>query len=90
MAFSQIPNLPVAIALSGTEELEAVQAGTSVRVNSRQIANLYTTPATGLQISVLTTAQRNALVAPANGTLIYNSTDNKFQGRAAGSWVDLH
>lgn len=90
MAFKQIPNLPVAIALNGTEQLEAVQAGTSVRVTTQQVANLYTTPANGLQITVLTTTQRNALASPADGTLIYNSTDNKFQGRAAGSWVDLH
>jgi hypothetical protein len=36
----QIPNLPAAIALNGSELLEAVQAGTSVRVTTRQIANL--------------------------------------------------
>lgn len=31
MAQIQIPNLPVAIAIDGTEELEIVQAGTSCR-----------------------------------------------------------
>lgn len=36
-----------------------------------------------------TTTQRNALTA-ANGHLIYNTTVNKFQGYANGSWVDLH
>lgn len=36
-----------------------------------------------------TTTQRNALTA-ANGHVIYNSTDNKFQGYANGTWVDLH
>jgi hypothetical protein len=36
-----------------------------------------------------TTTQRNALTA-ANGHLIYNTTDHKFQGYANGSWVDLH
>jgi hypothetical protein len=25
-----------------------------------------------------------------NGSMIYNSTTNKFQGRAGGTWVDLH
>ncbi len=39
--------------------------------------------------NVLTTTQRNALTA-VNGMFIYNSTTGKFQGRAAGSWVDLH
>ena len=36
-----------------------------------------------------TTAERDAL-SPVNGDIIYNSTTNKFQGRANGSWVDLH
>jgi hypothetical protein len=40
MANIQIPNLPTAIALNGQEQLEAVQAGTSVRVTSSQIAGL--------------------------------------------------
>ena len=35
----QIPNLPVGISLNGEEQLEAVQAGTSVRITSQQIAN---------------------------------------------------
>ena len=42
MADSQIPNLNPAIALSGAEQLEAVQAGASVRVTTRQIADLAT------------------------------------------------
>ena len=37
---SQIPNLPAAVALSGTEEMEAVQSGSSVRVTTSQIASL--------------------------------------------------
>jgi hypothetical protein len=35
-----IPMLPQAIGLTGAEQLEAVQAGTSVRVTAAQIANL--------------------------------------------------
>jgi len=38
----QIPNLPPAIALNGTEELEVVQAGVSVRTTTRAVANLKT------------------------------------------------
>jgi len=41
MANVQIPNLPVAIALSGTEEIEVVQSGTSRRATTQQIADLY-------------------------------------------------
>jgi len=36
-----------------------------------------------------TTAQRNNLTAQ-NGDIIYNSSTNKFQGRANNAWVDLH
>jgi hypothetical protein len=38
MALVQIPNMTAAISLNGTEELEAVQAGASVRLNVDQIA----------------------------------------------------
>ena len=40
MSSVQIPQLPIAIALNGSEQLEAVQDGTSVRVTSQQIASL--------------------------------------------------
>jgi hypothetical protein len=38
----------------------------------------------------MTTTNRNALATVLDGMIIYNSTTGKFQGRAAGSWVDLH
>lgn len=40
MANVQIPNLPAAISISGQEQLEAVQAGVSVRLTAKQIADL--------------------------------------------------
>ena len=46
-------------------------------------------PASGyVQFGSVTTTERNALTA-ANGMVIYNSTDNKFQGYENGSWVNL-
>ena len=42
MANQQIPNLPAAIALTGAEQLEAVQAGTSVRVTVGQLGGYFT------------------------------------------------
>ena len=38
----------------------------------------------------VTTAQRDAILAANNGDMIYNTTTNKIQGYAAGSWRDLH
>lgn len=51
MANVQIPNLPVAISLNGTEEVEVVQSGTSRRATTLQIAGLQpgATGATGPQ-----------------------------------------
>jgi hypothetical protein len=38
----------------------------------------------------MTTAQRDAISSPPNGLMLYNTTTDKLQVRAAGSWVDLH
>jgi hypothetical protein len=43
-----------------------------------------------VQFPTYTTTQRNALSGVADGMVIYNSTTNKFQGRASSSWVDFH
>lgn len=40
------------------------------------------------QVPSLTTAQRDALTA-ANGMLVYNTSDNKFQGYENGAWANL-
>lgn len=38
----------------------------------------------------MTTAQRDAIATPPDGLMLYNTTTNKLQVRAAGAWVDLH
>jgi len=38
----------------------------------------------------MTTAQRDAIGSPPNGLMLYNTTTDKLQVRAAGAWVDLH
>lgn len=44
----------------------------------------------GVLFPRLTTTQRDAISSPANGLVLYNTTTDKLQVRAAGSWVDLH
>ena len=38
----------------------------------------------------MTTAQRDLISSPPNGLMLYNTTTDKLQVRAGGSWVDLH
>jgi hypothetical protein len=42
-----------------------------------------------IKLASFSSADRDLLTA-SNGDMIYNTTTNKFQGRANGSWVDLH
>lgn len=43
----------------------------------------------GIKVNSLTTAQRDALGAPANGNIIYNTTAGEFQMYQGGSWVTI-
>jgi hypothetical protein len=45
--------------------------------------------ASPIKLASFTSAARDLLTA-SNGDMIYNTTTNKFQGRASGAWVDLH
>lgn len=44
----------------------------------------------GAKLPNLSTSERDALVNPANGTLIYNTTTGKIEAYASGVWVSLH
>lgn len=44
MAVVQIPNLPPVLGLAGNELFEVVQAGTSCKASTQQIANIYSGP----------------------------------------------
>jgi hypothetical protein len=80
----QIPNLPVAIALTGSELVEIVQSGVSSRTTTQAIANLTQFPLA----PNYTTTQKNAL--PANpGALVFDTTLQKLCVYTAGGWQTI-
>ena len=44
----------------------------------------------GVIMPRMTSTEMNAISSPTDGEMIYNTTANKFYGRANGSWVALH
>lgn len=81
----QIPNLPVAISLSGAEQVEVVQAGTSSRTTTQAIANIQPT---SLVVPNATTAQKNALTAAA-GQLVFDTTLSKLCVYNGSAWETI-
>lgn len=53
------------------------------------VSFLSDTAAATLQVPNMTTAVRDAIVTPANGMFIYNTTDGVAQVYDGGSWLDL-
>lgn len=80
----QIPNLGVAVALSGQEQVEVVQAGTSKRTTTQAIANL----AQVANAPNYTTAQKNALVVN-TGALVFDTTLQKLCVYTSGGWQTI-
>jgi hypothetical protein len=71
-------------ATTDEDTIRFATAGTEVAT----MTSSATVFANALQVASMTTIERNALTA-ANGMIIYNTTDNKFQGYENGSWANL-
>lgn len=81
----QIPNLPVAIALNGSEQVEIVQAGTSCRTTTGAIANVQPT---SLIVPTVTTAQKIALSA-SQGQLVFDTNLGKLCVYNGSAWETI-
>ena len=88
-------DLAFAAALTDLVSDTSPQLGANLDLNDYDIIGTGDINITGtialtssLKVASLTTTQRNALTA-ANGMIIYNSTDNKFQGYENGGWANL-
>jgi hypothetical protein len=80
----QIPNLTPAIALSGSELVEIVQAGATARCTTQQIANLA-------QLTLaqnVTTTQKLALSAT-SGRIVFDTTLGKLCVYSGTAWQTI-
>jgi len=78
----------VFLAFTLTAMAQNVGIGTTTPAASAQLDVSSTTK--GLLPPRMTTSQRNAIVSPANGLIIYNSTTNSLEIRYSSSWVSLN
>ena len=95
--------VPGVVSIVATKDNGGAWSGISINGDGQLCVGGTLTPATGVALDVtgnatvtgytkfgnLTTVERDALT-PTAGMVIYNTTDNKFQGRTGAAWVDLH
>lgn len=82
------PNKPIGVAAGHLQFYNNAVSQVLLQIRDNGVIAMPST--TGAFIpNKLTTGQRDTLPLE-DGMIVYNSTTGKFQGRAAGVWVDLH
>ena len=71
---------------SSSTGVPTIDSASAIVLKAQDQVRISSSP---LRMASFTTTQRDALTS-ANGDMIYNSSTGKFQGYAAGNWVDLH
>ena len=71
---------------SGGTGVPKIDSASSIELTAQDQVRITSSP---LRMASFTTTERDALTA-GNGDMIYNTSTGKFQGYAAGNWVDLH
>tara|TARA_Y100000296_G_C5173096_1_gene258438 strand:+ start:1917 stop:3107 length:1191 start_codon:yes stop_codon:yes gene_type:complete len=67
-----------------------LSSNTGVEISATSGSITATTITGGMVLPRLTTTQRDAISTNVDGMVVYNTSTNKFQGRANSTWVDLH
>jgi len=71
---------------SGGTGVPKIDSASSIELTAQDQVRITSSP---LRLASFTSSERNSLT-PADGDMIYNSSTGKFQGYAAGNWVNLH
>jgi hypothetical protein len=79
-------NAPYGLTVQGALAAESATFSSLVTVNNGLTVS---TTSAAVVLPRMTTSQRNALTA-AEGMIIFNTSDDKFQGYTGSTWVNLH
>ena len=79
-------NAPYGLTVQGALTAESATFSSLVTVNNGLTVS---STSAALVLPRMTTTQRNALTA-AEGMIIFNTSDDKFQGYTGSTWVNLH
>lgn len=77
------------IAEDGTEHIFSDLVGIGTSTPDASAAMEVNSTTGGFRVPNMTTGQRDAIAAPAEGLIIYNTSTNQFQGRNNATWTNL-